>query len=99
MVKHIVIFIIAFGILSSFFYFYPAEIFQASIKGDFAEITTDVSLRAILFHDSLPNGLLKENITSMQLTLQGILIMIICLVALPVMIAVRFGKDKNTNTK
>ncbi|MBK7130278.1 MAG: hypothetical protein IPM74_11660 [Crocinitomicaceae bacterium] len=99
MVKYILIFLIAFGILGSFFYFYPAEIFQATIKGEFAELTTDVSLRTILFNESLPNGLLKENITSVQPTVQGILILLICLIALPVMIAVRFGKDKNSNTQ
>lgn len=75
-----------------FFYFYPADIFEAEIKGSVGSVTTDVSLQALLFKQNLPGGLLAKNVQSISLTVRGILVLGVCLLALPIMIGFRFGR-------
>lgn len=93
--RYFLIFILSSALLFCFFYFYPAGIFQARIQGGLAEITTDVSLNTLLFKTELPNGIIAQNVVSIKPTLQGILLLVVCLVGLPAMIALRFGKKQS----
>ncbi|MBK6953748.1 MAG: hypothetical protein IPO32_19010 [Crocinitomicaceae bacterium] len=92
--RYFLIFVLSSAALFCFFYFYPAAIFQASIQGGLAEIITDVSLKTLLFKDDFPDGIIAENVVSLKPTLQGILLLLVCLVGLPAMIALRFGKKQ-----
>jgi hypothetical protein len=92
--RYFLIFIVASAVLFCFFYFYPAAIFQASIQGGLAEITTDVSLKTLLFKKDFPDGIIVENVVALKPTLQGILLLMVCLIGLPAMIALRFGKKQ-----
>lgn len=92
--RFFLIFILSFLILFAFFYFYPANVFEAKIQGEIAEITTDVSLQTLLFKKGLPDQLIAANVVSVKPTLQGILLLLICLAGLPLMIALRFGKKQ-----
>lgn len=92
--RYFLIFILSSAVLFCFFYFYPAAIFQASIQGGLAEITTDVSLKTLIFKTELPSGIIAQNVVSIKPTLQGILLLLVCLIGLPAMIALRFGKKQ-----
>lgn len=92
--RYFLIFILASAVLFCFFYFYPAAIFQASIKGGLAEVTTDVSLKTLLVKKDFPEGIIAQNVVSLKPTLQGILLLMVCLVGLPAMIALRFGRKR-----
>ncbi len=92
--RYFLILILASAVLFCFFYFYPAAIFQAGIKGGLTEITTDVSLKTLLFKKDFPDGVIAQNVESVKPTLQGILLLLVCMVGLPAMIALRFGKKQ-----
>jgi hypothetical protein len=92
--RFILIFLCAAAGFFAFFYFYPAAMFEATISSDLAQVTTDISLQTFLFKRDFPNGILAENVTAVNLTVQGVLIMIICLLGLPAMIAYRLSKGK-----
>jgi len=85
-------FLLIAGIFFAFFYFYPANIFQAEVKGAFSSLTLDVSLQTLFFKKDLPSGLIASNISSISLTVQGWFLLIICLVGIPLMLAYRFGR-------
>ncbi|MBI3134113.1 MAG: hypothetical protein HYZ14_05495 [Bacteroidetes bacterium] len=93
--RFFLIFLGAAAGLFAFFYFYPAAMFQATISSNMAQVTADISLKTLLYKENFPNGILAENVTAVSLTVQGVLILIICLVALPLMIAYRFTKTKS----
>jgi hypothetical protein len=92
--RFFLIFLCAAAGFFAFFYFYPAAIFQATLSSQMARVTTDISLQTLLFKTDFPNGILAENVTDVNLTVQGMLILFICLIALPLMIAYRFTKNK-----
>ena len=92
--RFFIVFLISFLILASFFYFYPADIFQAKIQILSSEIVTEVSLKALLFKTDMPRGILEDIVGSVKPTFQGALVLFICLVGLPVLIAMRFSKKK-----
>lgn len=92
--RFFIVFLISFLILASFFYFYPANIFQAKIQSPVFEITTEVSLKAILFKTNLPEAIVPEVVTSVKPTTVGILMLFICTIGLPILIAMRFSKKK-----
>ncbi|MBL7897414.1 MAG: hypothetical protein JNJ99_02680 [Crocinitomicaceae bacterium] len=92
--RFFLIFIVSSAALFAFFYFYSANIFNCTISGQFTEINADLSLRAVLFNENLPAELLTANIQSVKPTLQGYMILFICLIGLPLMIAYRFTKVK-----
>jgi hypothetical protein len=94
MMRTVLIFLLASGVLFSFFYFYPAEIFPAIIQSDLAEVTLDVSLKTLLFKEEFPDEVLAQNIVSVAPTTQAILLLLICLIGLPVMIALRFRQKR-----
>lgn len=92
--RFFIVFLISFLILVGFFYFYPANIFQAKIQSPLFEVTTEVSLKAILFRTDLPEGIVPEVVRSVKPTTVGILMLFICTIGLPILIAMRFTKKK-----
>jgi len=80
-----------------FFYFYPAEIFESKVSGNGTEAVVELSLKSILHKENLPEGLNPQNIESIRPTVAGFMIMIICMIALPVMIAYRFTLKKKVD--
>ncbi|MCG8577634.1 MAG: hypothetical protein MI810_22325 [Flavobacteriales bacterium] len=84
------IFLLTTVLCFALFYFYPAEIFETEIteKGDIF-YTRDLSLRTVLFGQSLPDYIDIANLTGLRLTWKGIIVMIVCIVGLPAMIAYR----------
>jgi len=92
--RFFLIFLAAAAGFFAFFYFYPAAMFQANIASDLAAVTTDVSLKTLIYKNDFPNGIIAENVTNVSLTAQGIMVLLICLIGLPLMIAYRFKKNK-----
>lgn len=83
----------------SFFWFYPAEIFPAKIQTGLVSVETDVSLRTIFMHDNLPSGL--ETVSNVEVTAlaQAWALMAVCMLGLPLMIALRFGRPSGKETE
>jgi len=94
--RPILIFILSFVILFAFFYFYPAHIFESKVVGDSSEMILDLSLKNILLGEDLPAQLNPENINSIRPTISGFMILLICLIALPIMIAYRTTISKKS---
>ena len=98
--KFIGIFFGTAGLLLCFFYFYPAHIFESKVIGISGEVVLDLSLKSIFFKQDLPSQLNPQNIISIQPTVSGYLILFICTIALPLMLAYRLTmKKKNEETK
>ena len=83
------IFFLAFALLFSFFYFYPAQVFESKVSGNGNELILNLSLKNILLGDDLPKHLNPANIQSIRPTFTGFMMLLICLIALPIMIAYR----------
>jgi hypothetical protein len=92
--RFFLIFIASSAALFAFFYFYSANIFNCTLSGEFSEINADLSLKAIFFNGQLPAELISANIIAIKPTLQGYMILFICLIGLPLMIAYRFSKPR-----
>ncbi|MBK9190147.1 MAG: hypothetical protein IPM77_00890 [Crocinitomicaceae bacterium] len=92
--RFFLIFIVSSAALFAFFYFYSANIFNCTLTGEFAEINADLSLKTILSGEQLPAELITANIQTVKPTLQGYMILFICLIGLPLMIAYRLTKAR-----
>ena len=92
--RFFLIFLAAVAGFTLFFYLYPAQMFQVALSNGSAEIFVDVSLKTLLYKTDFPEGILAENVKTMSLTYQGIMLLIICLAGIPLMIAYRFTKTK-----
>jgi len=97
--RPIFIFLLSFAVLLAFFYFYPAHIFESKITGTGSELIVDLSLKNILFSEDLPEQLNPANINSIRPTVSGLVILLICLVGIPLMIAYRFSMMKKKDEK
>lgn len=86
--------LIFFGVavfMIAFCYLYPAHIFEAEVAGQGSSLVTELSLRSILFKENLPETVNAKNVESVRPTMAGIMIMIVCFIGLPAMIAWRFA--------
>lgn len=81
--------LVAFLLLGSFLYVYDARVFEAHVVEIGGEYTTDLSLKSLLTHQSLPAGANPEQIQSLKPTIKGWLLLLAIFLALPVMIAFR----------
>ncbi len=88
MKKPVIVFIIAFIVLLSFFYFYPAQVFPAVVADQNGTFTQDISLQE-LFNQTLINNPVKSLNYSCTPTFQGWFLMLIIFIGLPIMIAYR----------
>lgn len=96
MLKVVTVFLISAAAFFCIFYFYPAEIFEcrvvelnaAWIEGE-ASYVTEASLKTSLFGTDLPQEVDPETLVKITPTWKGLIIMFVCLIGLPAMIAWR----------
>lgn len=88
------IFLLAFAVMFAFFYFYPADVFESKVSGNGNELVLNLSLKNILLSKDLPEHLNPANIQSIRPTFTGFMMLLICLIALPIMIAYRTALKK-----
>ncbi len=84
----------AIVLFTAFFYFYTAEIFEAEVVEYSANYTLDISLKAYLDHNYLPEVVSVNSLISVSPTIKGIFLLIICLVGVPIMIGYRIATNK-----
>ncbi len=88
---------LSFGLIlifTAFFYFYNPEIFEAEITETISVYPKDISLRAFLDPDYLPESVTKEILVSVKPTWKGSLLLIICLIGIPCMLGYRLATTK-----
>ena len=88
------------GILAftCFFYFYPAQIFEAEIEEIGGTYQTDISLAAFLDYSQLPQGVSLQRLSTVAPTLKGGFLLFICLVGVPMMIGYRMALKSESKT-
>ena len=101
MSKSVIYSIISIILFTAFFYFYPANIFEADITGEGSTVAVDIALKGFLDSSYLPSGINVENVTKVSPSIKGILLLIICLIGLPIMIGYRVAtnSEKAKNKK
>ena len=76
------------------FYLYPAEIFDVDISNEVVQKTEEIHLKAFLGMDERFNIWLHQNDYEMKRKLSGWMILLICTLGLPAMIAIRTTVSK-----
>jgi hypothetical protein len=84
-------------IFTAFFYFYNPAIFEAEIIETVSVYPKDISLRAFLDPEYLPESVTKEILVSVKPTWKGTLLLIICLIGIPCMLGYRLATAKTKN--
>ena len=94
-IKKIVIYFIGVAALfGCFFYFYPADIFEAKITEGELFYTIDVQLQAFFDLEKLPDAIYSPKVTDIKPTWKGGALLFICLIGLPGMIVYRLVHGK-----
>ncbi len=94
--KFALVFIGSAVVLFTFFYFYPAEIFEGTvIDANGTPTVMDLSLRSLFWGENLPSSLVVENIVKIKPTTAGWLLLGICNLGLPLMLAYRTKVDRS----
>ncbi|MCH2232778.1 MAG: hypothetical protein MK078_00895 [Crocinitomicaceae bacterium] len=93
--KKLLIGISAAVILFGFFYVYKGEIFEAVIVEDNGTYTKDLPLSSLLFQQDLPEFVSEERLVEITPTLKSWVLMIAIFLGMPIMIALRFGKEQS----
>lgn len=83
------IFTLCFIALAAFFYFYPADIFEAELQDNTILFTKEITLKQVLNPTLIQGATHVEGFNSVNLTIKGWFILITVLVVLPLMIAYR----------
>ena len=81
-------------ILFGFFYVYKGEIFEAVIVENNGTYTKDLPLSSLLFEHDLPDFVDAERLVSITPTLKSWVLMIAIFLGMPIMIALRFGREQ-----
>lgn len=81
-------------VFAAFFYFYPAQIFEAKIIENGTAYALDISLKSYLDHASLPQVVSQQNLISVTPTWKGFLLLVICLIGIPIMLGYRIATNK-----
>ncbi|WP_027419118.1 hypothetical protein [Crocinitomix catalasitica] len=89
MLKIILTYIGVLAAFFCFFFFYPAEIFEATILESGANYSIDISLRAFMNWDFLPEAVSTTRVADVIPTWKGWFLLVICLIGVPLMIAYR----------
>ena len=98
--KFILVFIGSGIAMFLIFYFYPAEIFDATVTGiNGTEMETSLSLRAFLGNGDLPDDVNAANVLEVKNKLSGWMILFICVLGLPLMFAYRSVVTKEPRKK
>lgn len=80
-------------LFTAFFYFYDAAIFEAEIVEETTTYSIDLSLKALLDSNALPEGVSMDRLISYGPTVKGILLMVVCMLGLPIMIGFRVATN------
>ncbi|MBD3637229.1 MAG: hypothetical protein HUJ25_07760 [Crocinitomicaceae bacterium] len=96
--KFVLVFIASVSLMFMIFYFYPAKIFDVKLIGKVAEEATEVHLTAFLGLDHEFKNELAVTHVEMERKLAGWMIMFICFIGLPTMIAYRLTLDKKKSS-
>ncbi len=83
------IFTLCFTVLAAFFYFYPADIFEAELQEQTITFTKEITLKQVLNPNLIEGASQAEGFNAVHLTIKGWFILITVLVVLPLMIAYR----------
>ena len=89
LIRAVIVFVACSLLMFFVFYFYPAEIFEAKVVNYFGEFEQDMSLRTMLTHQNLPENIVPDTLVSIRPTIKGGLILFICIIGLPIMVAWR----------
>jgi len=87
--------VLAIVLFTAFFYFYDAAIFEANITEDGKVIVADISLKAFMDHELLPNTFYLPRVTDVAPSWKGWMLIIICCLGLPIMIGYRVATNGN----
>lgn len=82
--------LVSIGFLT-LFYFYPAAIFEADIIENGMYYSTDITLKSFFDHKALPSTIYSDKISSVVPSWKGWVLLFICIIGLPMMIAYRVG--------
>ncbi len=85
---YLVFTIVFIGILS-FFYLYPADIFESEIIENGITFEKELTLKNIFLEDHVPAGVNPDKLESIKPTLRGWFMIFIILIGLPLMLAYR----------
>lgn len=88
-VKFILTFIVSGTVMFLIFYFYPAKIFDVEISNQVVDKSQEIHLKAFLGLDERFDIWLKQHHYEMKRKLSGWMILLICTIGLPAMIALR----------
>ncbi len=83
------VFILCFLALLAFFYFYPADIFQAEIHDNDIVFNKEITLKQILNPSLLEGAASPDGFSKVSLTFRGWFILITVILVLPIMVAYR----------
>lgn len=91
--RRILIGLAAAAVLFGFFYVYKGEIFEAVIIEDNGTYTKDLPLSSVLFSQDLPDFVDQERLVKISPTVKTWVLLIAIFIGMPVMIALRFGRE------
>lgn len=96
MIKVVTVFLVSAAAFFCIFYFYSADIFECRVveanpyaEGGQVDYTVDASLKTALFGTDLPQEINSDTFVKIGPTWKGIMILFVCLIGLPAMIAWR----------
>jgi len=89
--KHpVFIFSIVFAILLTFFYLYPADIFEVQLVDNGIPFNKEITIKQLLRPDLLVGSIQNDGFESCVPTLKGWFMLFAIFIGLPIMIAYRF---------
>ena len=91
--KKLLIGLAAAAILFGFFYFYKGEIFEAIIVENNGTYTKDLPLSSLLFSQDLPDFVDQERLIKISPTVKSWVLLVAIFIGMPIMIALRFGRE------
>lgn len=87
--KFALVFLGSGAVMFLIFFFYPAQIFDAELFDDYSKINEELSMKEFLGLSEPFNAMLEEAGWEVRRKLSGWMILFICLIGLPLMIALR----------
>ncbi|WP_139134276.1 hypothetical protein [Crocinitomix algicola] len=91
--------LVTIAVFCTFFYLYPAAIFEAKIVEVGTSYVNDISLAGFFNARDLPTVVSIKHLVNVTPTWKGWLLLIIILVGIPIMIGFRLNLLKDTKNK
>lgn len=80
-------------ILLTIFYFFDVKIFESQIIEENGAYHKEISLKNAFFSQDLPDYIDVKNLVKIQPTVKSWILFIAIFIGMPIMIALRFGKE------